>query len=87
MRPQSRPPDWQSRFAELAREANDPRLKNFYQASCVHAQTPVKQIRFLALDLETTGLNTGSDRIVELAMEQLILPEAAHLLSQARRPD
>ncbi len=29
----------------------------------------------------------GSPKAVELAMEQLILPEVAHLLGQARRPD
>jgi molybdenum cofactor biosynthesis protein B len=28
----------------------------------------------------------GSPQAVELAMKELILPEAAHLLSQARRP-
>ena len=29
----------------------------------------------------------GSPKAVELAMEQLILPEAAHLLSQVERSD
>jgi molybdenum cofactor biosynthesis protein B len=29
----------------------------------------------------------GSPRAVELALDRLVLPEAAHLLSQARRPD
>lgn len=60
------PQDWQARFAELARGVDDARLKHFYRASCVHACTPVSQVKFLALDLETTGLDIETDAIVSV---------------------
>ncbi|HSL61328.1 MAG TPA: 3'-5' exonuclease [Desulfotignum sp.] len=63
----SRPPeDWQSRFSLLADQAGDPRIKAFYQQGCIAGSTPVKQVSFLALDLETTGMDPENDAIVSV---------------------
>ena len=60
------PLDWPSRFAELAQTARDPRLARFYQAGTVSADTPLEQVPLLALDVETTGLDSRKDSIVSL---------------------
>lgn len=45
--------NWQFRFSLLSDQAKDPRLKAYYQAAHIHGNTPVQQVEFLALDLET----------------------------------
>lgn len=77
--------NWQARFNRLCREVSDPRLKAFYQASCVPSHTPVKAVRFLALDLETTGLNPETDDIVSIgfvpmAFNRVLCSRAQHII-------
>jgi DNA polymerase-3 subunit epsilon len=62
------PPDWPTLFAELAQSAQDPRLARFYQAGTVSADTPLEQAPLLALDVETTGLDSRRDSIVSLGL-------------------
>ena len=64
----SAPPDWPALFARLAQTARDPRLARFYQAGTVSADTPLEQAPLLALDLETTGLDSRRDSIVSLGL-------------------
>jgi DNA polymerase-3 subunit epsilon len=61
-------PDWPAVFAELARTASDPRLVRFYEAGTVSADTPLEQVPLLALDVETTGLDSQRDSIVSLGL-------------------
>ena len=49
-------PDWLARFRELAASARDERLKRFYAAGMVGADTPLSEVPLMALDFETTGL-------------------------------
>jgi len=65
MRPTT-PMDWKVRFEDLGREVSDPRLIDFYGAGCIPAHTPVADVPFLALDLETTGLDINTDAIVSV---------------------
>ena len=62
------PPDWPRLFAQLAQAARDPRLARFYQAGTVSADTPLDQVPLLALDVETTGLDSRRDSIVSLGL-------------------
>jgi DNA polymerase-3 subunit epsilon len=62
------PPDWPALFAQLAQTARDPRLARFYQAGTVSADTPLEQVPLLALDVETTGLDSRHDSIVSLGL-------------------
>ena len=62
------PPDWPARFTQLAQTARDPRLARFYQAGTVSADTPLEQAPLLALDVETTGLDSRRDSIVSLGL-------------------
>ncbi len=61
-------PDWPSLFAQLAQTARDPRLVRFYQAGTVSADTPLEQVPLMALDVETTGLDSRKDSIVSLGL-------------------
>ncbi|EMS78942.1 3'-5' exonuclease [Desulfotignum phosphitoxidans] len=60
------PVDWPSRFRILEKQAKDPAVKAFYQAGSVPGDTPLKQVSFLALDLETTGLDPQTDAIISV---------------------
>lgn len=60
------PVDWPSRFRILEKQAKNPAVKAFYQAGSVPVDTPLKQVSFLALDLETTGLNPQTDAIISV---------------------
>lgn len=66
MKKQLLPRDWRTRFFELAETVADPRLKSFYQVPPVPGHTPVAEVPFLALDLETTGLDPQTDAIVSV---------------------
>ena len=46
----------------------DPRLARFYQAGTVSADTPLEQAPLLALDVETTGLDSRRDSIVSIGL-------------------
>ncbi len=61
-------PDWPGIFAQLGQTARDPRLVRFYQAGTVSADTPLEQAPLMALDVETTGLDSRKDSIVSLGM-------------------
>jgi len=68
-RPSAKPPvipDWPSRFRALEQTATDPDIKAFYQAGAISGNTPLKQVAFLAMDLETTGLNPDTDAIISI---------------------
>ncbi|WP_339409248.1 3'-5' exonuclease [Pseudomonas sp. EA_35y_Pfl2_R5] len=62
------PPDWPALFAQLAQSARDPRLARFYQAGTVSADTPLERVPLIALDVETTGLDSSRDSIVSLGL-------------------
>jgi hypothetical protein len=53
-------PDWPARFRELAASARDGRLKAFYSAGAVSADTPLSAVPLTALDIETTGSRPGA---------------------------
>ncbi len=60
--------DWPSRFRTLGKNAKSFGLKAFYQAGSIAGDTPVKQVPFLALDLETTGLDPQTDAIISVGL-------------------
>ncbi|KJF82005.1 3'-5' exonuclease [Photobacterium angustum] len=60
--------DWQKKFAELAHDAKDQRIKQYYQNGIFTGDTPLKDIEFVALDFETTGLNANKDDIISVGL-------------------
>jgi len=61
-------PDWSKRFKQLEKIAKDSRLKDFYAQGVVAASTPLKDVPFVALDFETTGLNAQEDAILTIGL-------------------
>lgn len=59
---------WPERFRELAEQARDERLRAFYRAGCVAADTPMKDVPFVAVDFETTGLDPNKHSIVSIGL-------------------
>ncbi|MCP4956167.1 3'-5' exonuclease [Photobacterium aquimaris] len=61
-------PDWHLRFQNLAQEAKDSRIKSYYQAGIISEEIPLNEVPFVALDFETTGLNSEIDDIVSIGL-------------------
>lgn len=59
---------WPERFQELAKQAGDQRLKAFYEAGCVAPETPLKDVPFVGVDFETTGLDPHEHSIVSIGV-------------------
>lgn len=71
--PQAKQDDWANRFALLAKTSNYPALKAFYQAGVVAATTPISDVPMVALDFETTGLDSNRDSIVSIGLVDMSL--------------
>lgn len=84
-------PDWPRRFAELAETARDRRLIDYYRAGTPAPDTPLAEVDFVALDLETTGLNPQRHSIVSIGLvpftlARIHLPRGRHWLVKPRLP-
>lgn len=84
-------PAWPARFRQLAAEAKHPALRAFYAAGAVAGDTPVSQVPFTALDLETTGLDAEKHSIVSIGVVPFTLArircgEARYWVVKPRRP-
>lgn len=60
--------DWPQHFAELAASSQDKRLRAYYAAGCITADTPLADVPLVALDVETTGLDPHQHAIVSLGL-------------------
>lgn len=60
--------NWPQRFAELAQQAKNTSLVQFYQAGMVSANTPIKDVPLLAIDFETTGFEPQKDGILSIGV-------------------
>ena len=60
--------NWPAFFTHKFETSKDKRLKNFYQAGTYEEETPLKDIEFVALDFETTGLDVNQNSIISIGL-------------------
>lgn len=61
-------PNWPALFMQLSKEAQDPRLKAYYSMPIATGDTPLKEVQFVSMDFETTGLNAQEDDILSIGL-------------------
>ncbi|MGB6214848.1 exonuclease domain-containing protein, partial [Pseudomonas mandelii] len=62
------PANWPFVFRELAQKSANSCLRTFYQAGVVSPHTLIESVQFLAMDVETTGLNAQAHSIVSIGL-------------------
>ncbi|MCW9060052.1 MAG: 3'-5' exonuclease [Gammaproteobacteria bacterium] len=62
------PPSWQEYYSRQAETCRDPALKRFFQAGLPAEDTPISNVRLMALDFETTGMDAGKHAIISIGM-------------------
>lgn len=65
--------DWSQYMTGMAAAARQPALARFYQGPWPEAGTPLEDIEFVALDVETTGLDARTHAIVSIGLIPLTL--------------
>ncbi len=88
---QSDPFDWAAYLEERASESTDERLKRFYRTKWPEPDTPISDVPMVALDLETTGLDSQRDVIVSIGLVPFTLsrihsPKARYWVVRPDKP-
>lgn len=60
--------NWSDRFKLLSRQVKKAPLIDFYKTPLPNADTPIDQVKLLAIDLETTGMDPEEHDIVSIGM-------------------
>ncbi|MDR9827899.1 3'-5' exonuclease [Vibrio sp. FNV 38] len=60
--------DWKGKFEKRSKTCKHSALSEFYQAGLPDEDTQLKDIRFLAMDFETTGLDFKEDSIISIGV-------------------
>lgn len=82
--------NWQQKYAHKAELCQNEILQRFYQQALPPANTPIEQVKFLAMDFETTGLNPDSDDIITIGtvpfdVNRIYLNQAKHWTIKPRK--
>ncbi|MGR6860183.1 3'-5' exonuclease [Aliivibrio salmonicida] len=60
--------NWPAFFTHKFENSKDKRLRKFYQTGIYEEETPLKDIEFVALDFETTGLDANQNSIISIGL-------------------
>lgn len=60
--------NWHAFLKLKAQLSKDKHLKKFYQQGTYHDETPLKEVEFVALDFETTGLDATKNSIISIGL-------------------
>ncbi|WP_028022869.1 3'-5' exonuclease [Enterovibrio calviensis] len=83
-------PDWPTLIARLKQKAKVPLLKRFYDVTNTNGEMPLSEVEFVALDLETTGLDPTKSEIISVGLVPFTLSrihcrEAKHWIVKPRK--
>jgi len=73
---------WEAYYDERTQACAHAGLRRFYEAGVVAADTPVAEVPFVALDIETTGLSPQRNNIVSIGLVPFTLQRAQPNLAQ-----
>ncbi|MBU2864276.1 3'-5' exonuclease [Reinekea forsetii] len=84
------PDNWEAFFTEQLTAGLPEALQSFYLQPLVKAQQTLQEINFVALDIETTGLNAQTDDIVSIGIvpfdvHRIYLAKAKHWVVRPRK--
>ncbi|RQW63481.1 3'-5' exonuclease [Vibrio viridaestus] len=82
--------DWPSKYAAREQRSDNTLLTSFYSSGLPAPTTPIEEIEFLAIDLETTGLNSQKDDIISIGvvpftLDRVYLGHAREWMVKPRR--
>ncbi|WP_349304657.1 3'-5' exonuclease [Pseudoalteromonas sp. BDTF-M6] len=82
--------DWPARYRQLALQTCYPELQRFYQAGIASGEQTLGETEFVAMDFETTGLDSAGDEIVSIGLvpftwQRIYCRQARHWLVQPKR--
>ncbi|MGF1762875.1 3'-5' exonuclease [Aliivibrio kagoshimensis] len=69
--------NWKAFLQIKALESKDKRLANFYNTGTYQGETQLKEIEFVALDFETTGLDANQNSIISIGLVPFTLQRIA----------
>ena len=83
--------NWSKHYESQLKEIQDERLRQFYRKGLVAPDTPLSQVPFVALDFETTGLNSATDGIISIGLvpftlNRIYLNQARHWIVNPNKP-
>ncbi|MBR9729168.1 3'-5' exonuclease [Shewanella intestini] len=75
--------NWKAFLQNKASNSKDNRLTRFYRANTYHSETQLKDIDFVALDFETTGLDANQNSIISIGLvpftlQRIVCRDAKH---------
>jgi DNA polymerase-3 subunit epsilon len=87
---QTIPNDWDHFFAEQIHQDLPDYLKSFYHKPLVGTQQSMQDTDFVAVDIETTGLNAQQDEIISIGLvpfdyHRIYLAQAKHWVIQSHQ--
>ena len=82
--------NWPARFQRNLNTAHDERLKHYYACTLPQPNTPLAEITFLAMDFETTGLDSNQDDIISIGtvpftLNRIFIKQARHWTVRPQR--
>lgn len=82
--------DWPNKFQQKLALTQDERLLRYYQAGVPALDTPISEVKFLAMDFETTGLDANQDDIITIGtvpfdLNRIYMNQAKHWTVRPRQ--
>ncbi len=82
--------DWPYKYQAKQGVVKSPLLQEFYQTEITSGQTALKEIEFVAMDFETTGLDANKDEIITIGLvpftlQRVFLNRAKHWTVRPRQ--
>ncbi len=82
--------NWPFKYQQKKDKVEHPFLKSFYQTPISDGGTPIEEIEFIAMDFETTGLDSDKDEIITIGivpftLNRIFLNRAKHWTVRPRQ--